>query len=238
MPVASRPCSAQLGDLLVVVGRAEDRLLEDRRVRGDAAQRVLAHQALELAGLDQAAPDLVEPDAGAGRGQGGEPLVDSCADAHLLLLAPPAALDDRLAPLGHLLGGEAEVLVQVRLGRGGAEGRHADRVAVLGDPAVPAKRRRRPRRDTRARTSAAAPGRGSPRPARRSGRGTGAETTRVATPSASSRSAASVQMCTSEPVPIRIRSGSPCRSGAARRRRGRSRRPARRRASRSAGPGG
>ncbi len=45
------PSPASSRDLLVVVVGAEDRLLEDRRVRGDAAQRVLAHQALELAAL-------------------------------------------------------------------------------------------------------------------------------------------------------------------------------------------
>ena len=77
-----QPLPGQLGDLLVVVARAEDRLLEDRRVRGDPAQRVLAHEPLELAARDQAAPDLVEPHAGSGRGQGREPLVHTCADAH------------------------------------------------------------------------------------------------------------------------------------------------------------
>ena len=80
----------ELGHLLVVVGGAEDRLLEDRRVRGHAAQRVLAHEPLELAPGDHAAPDLVEPDAGAGRGQRREPLVDACSDAHRALLSIPA----------------------------------------------------------------------------------------------------------------------------------------------------
>ena len=73
---------AQLADLLVVVLRAEDRLLEDRRVRGHAAQRVLAHEPLQLTARDQAALDLVEPDARAGRGQRGEPLVRLRPDAH------------------------------------------------------------------------------------------------------------------------------------------------------------
>ena len=65
----------QLGDLLVVVLRAEDRLLEDRRVRGHAAQRELAHEPLELAGRDQAAADLVQPHARARGGQRREPFV-------------------------------------------------------------------------------------------------------------------------------------------------------------------
>ena len=76
------PLARKLLDLLVVVARAENRLLEDRRVGGDAAQGVLAHQPLQLAALDQAAPDLVEPDARAGRGERGQPLVHSRPDAH------------------------------------------------------------------------------------------------------------------------------------------------------------
>jgi hypothetical protein len=72
----------QLGDLLVVVGRAEDGLLEDRGVRRDSAQRQLALEPLELAGRDQAAPDLVQPHARPRGGQRREPLVNSCADAH------------------------------------------------------------------------------------------------------------------------------------------------------------
>jgi hypothetical protein len=65
----------ELGDLLVVVGRAEDRLLEDGRVRCDPAQGQLALQTLQLAARDEAAADLVEPDARASRGQRREPLV-------------------------------------------------------------------------------------------------------------------------------------------------------------------
>ena len=50
-------------DRVVVVGGAEDRLLEDRRVRGHAAQALLLDHALELTTGDQRAPELVEPDA-------------------------------------------------------------------------------------------------------------------------------------------------------------------------------
>ncbi len=60
------------GDRLVVVVGAQDRLLEDRRVGGDAAQRVLVAQARELAARDQAAADLVKPRGGAGRDERGE----------------------------------------------------------------------------------------------------------------------------------------------------------------------
>ena len=72
----------RLGHVLVVVGRAEDRLLEDRRVRRDAAQRVLLDHPGELAALDHAAPDLVEPDARAGGRQRREALVHD--GAHVL----------------------------------------------------------------------------------------------------------------------------------------------------------
>ncbi len=75
-------------ELGVVVGRAEDRLLEDRRVGGHAAQRVLLDHALELAALDHAAAELVEPDAGPRLGERGEALVDVC-DAHLETSARP-----------------------------------------------------------------------------------------------------------------------------------------------------
>ena len=68
-------------ELRVIVGGAEDRLLEDRGVRGHAAQRFLAHQPRELAGVDQTPIQLVEPDARACRCQSSEPLVH-CGGAH------------------------------------------------------------------------------------------------------------------------------------------------------------
>ncbi len=46
---------------VVVLGRAADRLLEDRGVGGDAAQAVLVHQGLELPFRDEAPGDEVEP---------------------------------------------------------------------------------------------------------------------------------------------------------------------------------
>ena len=65
----------------VVVGRAEDRLLEDGRVGGDPAQGVLVDHPGELAALEHPPLDLVEPHAGARRGQRREALVD-LLDAH------------------------------------------------------------------------------------------------------------------------------------------------------------
>ena len=66
----------ELGELVVVVVGAEDRRVEDRRVGGHPAQRVLFDQSLQLAGADERALDLVQPDARAGGGEGGEALVD------------------------------------------------------------------------------------------------------------------------------------------------------------------
>ena len=88
--------AGERGELLVVVGGAEDRLLEDRRIRGDAAERVLLHHALELAGFDGAPPDLIEPDAGPGRGQRGKALVD-LLDAHGLRSLPSSDVGRKLA---------------------------------------------------------------------------------------------------------------------------------------------
>ena len=52
-----------LPELLVVGVPFGDRLLEDRRIRGHAHDRVLAHQPLQLALVDQAAREVVDPDA-------------------------------------------------------------------------------------------------------------------------------------------------------------------------------
>jgi hypothetical protein len=81
-PLGVEPLCGQLGDLIVVVAGAEDRLLEDRGVGGDAAQRVLVHEPVELTALDQAAPDLVEPGACAGGRERREPLVRLGPNAH------------------------------------------------------------------------------------------------------------------------------------------------------------
>ena len=48
-----QPLARELLDVVVVVVRAEDRLLEDRGIRSDAAERVLLDQPLELPGLDR-----------------------------------------------------------------------------------------------------------------------------------------------------------------------------------------
>ena len=70
-------------ELVVVVGGAEDRLLEDRGVGGHATQRFLGHHPRQLAGVDQTPVQLVEPDARARRGQRGEALVH-CGCAHAM----------------------------------------------------------------------------------------------------------------------------------------------------------
>src|SRR5262249_20945860 len=57
------PRRSELRQLLGVVGRAGDRLLEDRRVRGHPPKPVLGDQPVELARPDQAAPQVVVPDA-------------------------------------------------------------------------------------------------------------------------------------------------------------------------------
>ena len=84
----AEPLAGERLELGVVVRRAEDRLLEDRRIRRHAAQRVLLDHAPELARVDRAAPDLVEPHARPGRGQRGEALVD-LLHAHGLALPSP-----------------------------------------------------------------------------------------------------------------------------------------------------
>jgi hypothetical protein len=75
-PAVVEALARRLGELLVVVVGAEDGGVEDRRVRGHAAQGVLLDQPLQLPGGDEGALDLVEPDARAGRGEGGKALVD------------------------------------------------------------------------------------------------------------------------------------------------------------------
>src|ERR671914_396459 len=199
----------QLGDLLVVVGRAEDRLLEDGRVGGHAAQRALAHEARELAAHYEAAADLVEPNAGAGGGERGEALVYLGLDAHVVLAPsrsttarPWAATFSGVKPkcsYRSFCGADAPKLVMPTWAPSSVVQRSHPKVAAAST-------------DTRARTDggSTASRYSSSCSAKRSRHG--ADTTLVAIPSASSRSAAPVQMCTSEPVPIRIRSGSPSRN--------------------------
>ncbi len=53
------------GERLVIGIAMPHRLFEDRRVGGDAGQRILLDQRLEAAGLEKLAIDEVEPDRGA-----------------------------------------------------------------------------------------------------------------------------------------------------------------------------
>jgi hypothetical protein len=64
-----QPARARRLQHVPVVGAAGDRLLEDRRIRGHAAQAVLVDQAAQLAASDQAAAQIVEPDRLAEDGQ-------------------------------------------------------------------------------------------------------------------------------------------------------------------------
>jgi hypothetical protein len=52
--------------LVIVVGRAQDRLLEDRRIGGVAPQRILVDQSLELPTGDERALQVIQPGADAG----------------------------------------------------------------------------------------------------------------------------------------------------------------------------
>src|SRR5262249_38317899 len=50
-----------LADELVVIIAVSDRLLEDRRVRGDATQPIIGDQPTEFSALQQVAADEIEP---------------------------------------------------------------------------------------------------------------------------------------------------------------------------------
>ncbi len=63
----------ELLELLVVRVPLRERLLEDRRVRRDAGDRVLLHHPLELAAVDEVAGERVEPDRLAALGDLVEP---------------------------------------------------------------------------------------------------------------------------------------------------------------------
>ena len=75
---------ADLGDLLVVGVAAGDRLVEDRRVRGQAGDRELVDVALQGAVAQHRAGDVVEPEALA-------QLVQSCGCLHE---RPPQVVDE------------------------------------------------------------------------------------------------------------------------------------------------
>ena len=105
------------------------------------------------------------------------------------------------------LGGEAEMLVDVRRRSRGAEAVDADAQAVQPGVALPAERRPGLDRHAQdlavARRRAACP-RDKPRPARRSSSVHGMETTSAPMPCASSASATSSAISTSDPVAIRM----------------------------------
>ena len=163
----------ELGQLLVVVGAAEDRLLEDRRVGGDAAQRVLADHPLELARLDQAAPDLVEPDARAGLGQGGQPLVHSLRQrSYLLLLSGLDALRTARRACSATFSGVNPKCSKTSLAGAEAPKRGHPDNRRRGRPQSGPSRAGWPPRPRRApRTAGGSTERGRPRPARGSARG-------------------------------------------------------------------
>ena len=88
---------AQLGDLLVVGVAAGDRLVEDRRVGGEAGDRELVDVALQGAVVEHLAGDVVEPEA----------------LAEVVRASRSALISERsFRGFGHLLGGEAELGLQ------------------------------------------------------------------------------------------------------------------------------
>src|SRR5262249_26644371 len=60
---AGHALGAQPCELVRVVVRAGDRLLEDRRIRRDASKPIFRDEPLELARSDERPPDVVVPDA-------------------------------------------------------------------------------------------------------------------------------------------------------------------------------
>ena len=72
----------ELLQVLVVVVGPQDRLLKDRRVGSDAAQRLLLHHPRELPALHEGPADLVQPDADARAREPGQPFVDLRSGAH------------------------------------------------------------------------------------------------------------------------------------------------------------
>ena len=63
------PAHGEVGQLRVVEVAARDRLLEDRRVGGDADQAAVADQVGQVAGLQPVTAEVVEPDGDTGLGQ-------------------------------------------------------------------------------------------------------------------------------------------------------------------------
>ena len=111
-----------------------DRLLEDRGVRGDALQPVALDQRAQLAALDQAALQIVEPR----RLAAGFELLQRVHAAVSL-----ASASCRLAAASTFSRREAEFRQQILERRRGAEGVHADLGAGRAHIAVPADHRAR-----------------------------------------------------------------------------------------------
>src|SRR4029450_9627917 len=203
-----QPFRGELGDLLVVVRRAQDRLLEDGRIRRDTAQRQLALQAPQLAGRDEAAPDLVQPDARPRGGQRRKPFVNSCSDAHLgrLLSQVRAETRSTTARARSATFSGVKPKCSSRAGWGAAAPNVVMPIASPSSPThVLQPRGEAASTETRARTSGG-------RTLSRESRACSAKRSRQgaeATPPSPRAPAPPTQMGTSEPVPIRIRSASP-----------------------------
>src|SRR5262249_31687765 len=83
--VLARPAGGRpLADRVVVVVAVRDRVVEDRRVRGEARHRQLVDVAFELAAREERAGDVVEPEALAG-------IVESLRGLHVFLRGFAAA---------------------------------------------------------------------------------------------------------------------------------------------------
>ena len=136
-PLLGNGAGAELGDLLVVGVAAGDRLVEDRRVGGEAGDRELLDVAAQGAVGQHRAGDVVEPEA----------------LAQVVQLRGRLHAEQLLCGFGHLVGGEAELGLNVFQRRRGAEGVHPDLDAVRSNVAIPAQRRglldRDPRGDAR-----------------------------------------------------------------------------------------
>ena len=129
--------------------------------------------------------------------------------------AAQAVAHDAPADVGDALRGEPELLEDRAGRRRRAEVVEADDRALVADPALPAERHADLDADALADGAAAAPSRGTPGPGASNVSQQGSDTTRARMPSASSASAAANASCSSEPVAMRISSGSPSPRGVA-----------------------
>ena len=204
---ASAPVLDQLGELLVVGVAAGHRLLEDRRVRGRADDRVVVDQLLQVPAADRFAREEVDPDALAERGEALERLgcvgghgVSLCRSRYSSARARSAMFSAREAELLEHRGARAP---RRRSGRGRARRRRSptQRHQLILAPGSTASRAVIAARQHLAR--------GSPRPALRTAPCTASRRrARGGLRRRASARAASVGP-TSAPVAIRISSGSP-----------------------------